>query len=452
MAAIDQIVKINISQQTQAVPQESFSVPLIIGPTATSWGTTDYVHAYFEPSAMLDDGFTTSSPEYIYALELFEQPLTPTEFFVGHRTTAVAQVDTFAVNTITVGHQYKFTLNGIIIAYTAIGGDAQQDILAGLNAAIATAFPTSPPVVAVITGSAGTALDTLTSSQSGVGVSYSAIDSLLTHVALTANNGIDDDLLKIIGKNNTWYGIALCSNADADILQLAALVETLKKMFIGASNDAAIATSSTTDLASQLKAFSYKRTALMFSPLSYNKGIEAAWLGGQLPQTPGSNNWAFQSLVGIAPDVLSDNAVANIIGDPVAGIFAKNGNIFQTVGGKNITQMGTMAGGQYIDITVGIDWLESTLQTNVYQALTSAAKIPYTDKGVGVLLSAVKSAIDQGVVNGLIDGASPITVTAPSVLSVPISQRANRIAPTISFTCRLQGAFNAVIVNGTVTV
>lgn len=452
MAAIDQIIKINISQQTQAVPQASFSIPLIIGPTSTTWGTTDFVHAYFEPSSMLSDGFTTSSPEYIYALELFEQPLTPTEFFVGHRQPAVAEVDTLAVSTLASGHLYEFTLNGLIISYTSSGGDTQQSILTALLADIATVYPTNAPVTGVVAGTGSGALLTLTAVNPGAGVSYSAVDANLTLASVTANYGIVNDLQNIIGANNSWYGIAICSNVDYDILQLAGFVETLKKIFLGSSNDSAIASNLSTDLASILKGFSYKRTGLVYSPASFNLGIEAAWLGGQLPQVPGSNNWAFQSLVGIEPDMLSDNAVANIIGDPVAGVQGKNANIYQTVGGKNITQMGTMAGGQYIDITVGIDWLVSTLQTNIYQALTSVAKIPYTDKGVGILLSAVKSAIDQGVVNGLIDGASPISISAPPVLSVPIAQRANRIAPTINFTCRLQGAINAVIVNGTVTV
>jgi hypothetical protein len=324
--------------------------------------------------------------------------------------------------------------------------------LTALLAAINTAFPTNPPVTGAVTGSGGGALLTLTSSTAGQGVSYSAVDSDLTHALVTPNNGIVNDLQNIIAENNSWYGIALCSNADSDILQLAAYVETLKKIFIAASNDSGIPLSSNTDILSVLKGLSYTRTALMYSPLSYNKGIEAAWMGGQLPQVPGSNNWAFQSLVGISPDNLTDTAIGNIIGDPIAQVAGKNGNIYTTVGGKNITQMGLMVGGQYIDITIGIDWLVSTLQTNIFQSITSVSKIPYTDKGVGILLSAVKSAIDQGVVNGLIDGDSPITISAPSVLSVPLTQRANRVAPTISFSCRLSGAINAVQVNGTVTV
>lgn len=452
MAAIDTLVKINIAQNTQSVPTASFSIPLIIGPTSTSWGTTDFVHAYTDPASMLDDGFTTSSPEYIYALELFEQDISPSEFFVGHRAAAVKQVDTFAVGVNAPTHTFAFTLNGIVISYTSGGSDTQQVVLGGLLTAIGVAFPTNPPVTGAVTGTGSGALLTLTSSVFGQPVIYTAVDADLTLVNVTANYSLANDLANIIGANNTWYGIALCSNTDADISELATAVEALKKIFIGVSNDAAIATTSTTDLLSVLKGKSYKRTALIYSPLSFNLGIEAAWMGGQLPATPGSNNWAYKTLIGISPDVISDNARGIIIGNPVAQIAGKNGNIYSTIGGVNITQMGQMVGGQFIDITIGLDWLESTLQTNIFAALVQSKKIPYTDKGTTVLMQAVKAAIDQGVVNGLIDGASPITIDAPPVLSVPANQRANRVAPTITFTCRLQGAFNAVDVEGTVTV
>jgi hypothetical protein len=450
MSALDTLIAINISQQTATIPTASFAIPLIIGPTVPTTG--GILQAYTSPAGMLTNGYTTSSPEYVRALELYEQPITPSEFYVGQRLAAVAQVDTLAVNNLVSGHVYSFTLNGVLISYTSTGLDTQQSILTALNAAIAAAFPLANPVAGVVSGAGAGALLTLTSVAPGAGVSYLSIDSDLTHVAVTPNHGIADDLAAFIALNNTWYGIVLCSNVDSDILQLAAAVEALVKVFFPVSNDAAIATNSVTDIASVMKGKGYKRTVLMFSPASFNLGIEAAWVGGQLPQTPGSNNWAYQSLDGISPDNLSDAQRAILVGDPVAQIAGKNVNIYTTVGGVNITQMGTAIGGQFIDITIGIDWLKSTLQTNIFQALLQSAKIPYTDKGTTVLMSAVKAAIDQGVTNGLIDGASPISITAPPVLSVPSNQRAARVAPTISFSCRLAGAFNAVVIDGTVTV
>lgn len=452
MPTLDTLIKINISQQTSAVPQASFSLPLIVGPTSTSWAGLG-VHSYTDPAEMLTDGFSTGSPEYVYALELFEQAVSPAEFFVGYRAPAVAQQDTFVVNSLTgvPGHVYKFSFNGILVSYTSQGGDSYAQIIAGLNTAFAAAVASSVATSATSGSGAGSTL-TVTSAVLGLAFSITAVDSELTHATPVVNHGIQDDINALIVLNNLWYCLILCSNTDADILQASALIETLTKIFGAVSNDAAIATSSSTDLLSVLQGKAYKRTFLTYSPGSFNLGIEAGWIGSQLPLTPGSNNWAYKSIAGISPDTISDTARSIIIGVPEAGVLGKNGNIYSVVGGVPITQMGIMVGGQYIDITIGLDWLKSQIQTNVFAALTQAAKIPYTDIGTSVLISAVKSAIDQGAANGLIDDKSPITVTAPPVLSVPANQRANRIAPTISFTCRLQGAFNAVIVNGTVTV
>lgn len=451
MAILDQIVNVNITLVAPTVAQEAFGVPLIIGPTVPTSG--GIIQSYLDPDAMLTNGYTTSSPEFIYAQEMFDQAIQPTEFFVGQRQAAVAQVDTFMVGTLVVpGHTYEFTLNGVVISYVSQNGDTQQAILSALLAAIAAAFPVNDPVSGGVTGVGAGATLTLTSVTPGQGVSYSAIDADLTHANPTPNYGIANDLAAFEVINNNWYGIVMCSNADYDILQLAAAVESQLKIFIGASNDGAIATNATTDILSIMKGKSYKRSALVYSPLNYNQGIDAGWMGGQLPAVPGSNNWAFKTVVGALPDNISGNAFGIIVGNPEAGLSGKNGNVYMTIGGNNIMVMGQMAGGQYIDITIGLDWLQTTVQNNLFAALVSAQKIPYTDAGVTILMQAVRSAIDQGVVNGLIDGASQITVSAPPVLSVPITQRAARISPTISFQCRLQGAFNAVIVKGTVSV
>lgn len=520
MSALDQLVQINISQQTQAVPQASFSIPAIFGSsnrfaaltttantsngsavltnianlagvvpgasvsgtgipvgnyiasvsgntatmanaygsanaTATASGVTislrDAIRTYTSTASMTADGFLSTDPEFIQATELLEQPLVPTQFKVGRVSASVAQVDTIVVNTLNTSHLYSITVNGVVVSYQAVGGNAQQDVLNGLNNALSSAFPSGAPVSGSVVGTGPGATLTWTSVTPGAAVIYTAVDAFLTQANMTLNHTMTTDIAQSQLQDDTWYGMSLCSHNDWDISQLAAFIEPLRKIFIAASSTAAIATTATTDLGSALKGKSYKRTALIFTTLPA-EGKEPAWLGGQLPAVPGSNNWAFKTLFGCTPDVLSPSQQSACIGNPVAQIQGKNVNIYQTVGGVSITEMGTMAGGQFIDITVGIDWLESTLQTNIFTALVQASKIPYTDKGVGVLISAVKAAIDQGVTNGLIDGNSPISITAPSVLSVSANQRAARVAPTISFSCRLAGALNAVVVSGTITV
>jgi hypothetical protein len=349
-SAIDQIVNIQIDQQTTAVPQTGFGVPLILG--SSSVISPDVIRYYTDTASMLADGWSVNDPEYKKAVAAFSQALTPDQVGIGRR----------------------------------LGGSMASDIAA------------------------------------------------------------------IQAVSDIWYGLSLTSSVAQDILDAAAYIETQKKIYVACSHDAAVPTTATGDVLSELKALGYNRTALIFTFTSGNAaaGPDSGWLGGQLPQVPGSSTWKFKQLVGVAPDAYTGTQRNIMIGTP--GVPGKNGNIYETVGGVNITEEGWMVSGKFIDITVGIDWLESTMQTNVYSLLVANPKIPYTDQGAAVIQNAVFQTIQQGVANGLIDGGSPITVEVPTVLSVSQTLRAERVFEFVTFECRLSGAFHFIKIKGTVTV
>lgn len=353
MAALDSLINVVVTQSTQAVSQESFSVPLIIGKSNPGW--TDRVHVYSGPDAMLNDGFTDASPEYLAAQSMFSQTITPTVFLVGLRTS-----DTVA-----------------------------------------------------------------------------------------------NDLAAIIAENNTWYGCMLSEPSDADIEAMAAAIEPLKKIFISSTSTAAVAQSGSTDFASVMGKAGYERTALIYTQ-NANGIAEAAWLGSQLPQVPGTNDWAYTTLKGVTPDSLSDNQRAVLYGVPVAGIAGKNVNTYSVLGSNTaVTLLGQMIGGQWIDIVIGLDWLRSRIISGIYEQVASAGKVPYTDAGAAMLMLPVSNVLQEAAANQLLDGNDadyPLRVTCDKVSAVPKSQRANRIGPTIRFQARLQGSVCSIAVSGTVTV
>lgn len=448
MSALDQIVNIVITQQTKAVPQPSFGIPLIVGPTG--FGNADVIRAYSSPDAMLDDGFTTSSIEYIYAVAAFSQDLSPELIYVGKRVAVVAQVDTITPTAVN-SHLYKVTINGTDYSYTSDGSTTVSEIVAGLLALV-----NADTSLAVTASGSSTLILTADVAGDGFTTSINA-DVNLALVHTTANHGIATDLAAILDDPNgaNWYGLVLCSNTAADIKQAAAYIESQKKIFVAASGDSAIATGATTDVASVLKGLGYKRTALMFSPVSYNLGMDAAWVGGQLPQVPGASTWKFKSLTGILPDFFTAAKRTILIGVPGVSV-GKGVNIYETVGGVNITEEGWMVGGQFIDITIGLDELESALQTNIYSMLVNNPKIPYTDKGIAVIENAVQQTLKQRSDDGgtgFLD-ATTIAITVKAAADIPANTRAQRILPqnAIKFTARLTGAFHFININGVVSV
>jgi hypothetical protein len=358
VATIDNLVSVTITEQAAAVTVPSFSVPLILGSSAAGWQYTsgDVIHTYNEPSQMLTDGFTVSSPEYLAAQAMYAQTTTPDTFKVGHRS----------------------------------GGS------------------------------------------------------------------VEGDLEAIQLKDNTWYGLVLAGCPESDIIPTATAIESLKKFYLASASDIAITQStSTTDIGAELQASGFNRTGLVYTTQNTNGTLESAWMGSQLPATPGSNNWAYKTLAGVKADNVSANQANVLIGEPIAGTPGKNVNLYQSVGGVDITQMGTAASGRFFDITIGLDWLEANLQTQIFGLLAAAPKVPYTDAGASMLLNVVNSVLRQGAANGLIDDKdadNPIYVRCDKVSTVPSSMRANRIAPTIYFGGRLQGAFNSVALSGTVVL
>lgn len=438
-SSIEQIVRVVISQETQAVPQQGFGIPLIMGPSNRF---VELIRYYTSPSAMLADGFTTSDPEYVRAVKACSQALSPVQFGIGKYTAPVSQVERLTVNNVADNTVYSATIDGVLVSINSGAGATQDSILALLQTAI-NAAP-----VPVTAGAVTSHHIDLTSDSPGLGFTL-VVTSNLTVTHITSNHSIVDNIVALQGVSDVWYGLSICSNLSSDILQVAAYIETQKKIFGCSSSDADILTSVSTDVLSVLKSFGYRRTFLLYSTQA-SGGPEAGWLGGQLPNIPGSSTWKFKQLNGTSPDDLSQTQRNNVIGTP--DIPAKNGNIYELVGGVPITEEGWMVSGQFIDITIGLDWLEATMQTNVFVPLAQLPKVPYTDQGVAVIENAIRQTLQTGVTNGLIDGNSPITVTAPLVQNIPANTRAMRVLPDMKFSCRLAGAIHFVVVDGTVTV
>lgn len=445
MASQNLIVKVTITKSTRTVSQQSFGLAAILGPS-NRFG--DLFRFYDDPSAMLTDGFMTSDPEYIHAVALDSQAIKPSQWLVGKFTTPVAQVSTIAVNTLTVSHLYSFTLGGIPINYTSAGsGDTQQSILAALLTAIGVAYPSNPPVTGVVAGSGSGALLTLTSTVAGQGFAITAVGSQLTLAAVTANHSIVDDIVILqaaLLPEQQFYGLLVTSKVAADILQVATYVETQLAVYLSATLDADTLTSVTTDIMSVLKGLAFDRTMLLYSAQANTKAPDAAWMGYMLPTTPGVGNWAEKTLKGVTADNLSPTQISNVLG--------KNGNVYVPMGGAGITLFGTCASGEFFDVTIFLDWLASTMQSNVFRVQTDPnnLKIPYTNGGIAMIENPMRQTMQQGQDNqGLVPGW---TVFGPDVTAVSPADKTSRTLNGLGFDGELAGAINKVNIQGSVSV
>lgn len=293
----------------------------------------------------------------------------------------------------------------------------------------------------------------------GTDVSADLFGTLSTSAANTYLETPAEAILAAQAVNNDWYGVALAKKdsstkiSDELILGTAALIQSIGKMYFARLSDLTVASSSTSDIATTLANYNYTRTVPLFS--EFDEYIDAGAAGKLLPTTPGSSTLKFKQVSGIAASTLSSNAQSLVLN--------KNVNLLSVVGGASIIRNGTTSSttAWFADITRFTDYLINLIEVNVFSLFVATDKVAYTDGGASTIEIKLKESLDQGVeVGGLASFVNPstnavvpaYTITVPRVATVPLAQRSNRIAPTITFTATLAGAIHSAQINGTLTV
>lgn len=440
---ISTIVSVTITQESTPISQEGFGTPLILGDNATGW--SDLVKDFSTLQEVLDEGFLTTDEEYIAARAILSQNPKVPLFKIGKRGAQVAMVQTLTFSAALVtGNLIDGKIGGVAITQVPFNTDNATTL-----ADLATEIQSSPLVATAVSNG----VDTITVTAQTPGIPSTASDFLVTGGAsqalvaiatTTANHGVEEDIADIQEEDDDWYGLILTDRTQAVVEIAAAYIETQKKLFITASDDADLLDDLvTTDIASVVQANNYRRTAVLYSGTPEDFP-DAAWMGKLFPFDPGSETWKFKTLAGIVADDITSAQKANL--------KAKNCNFYTTVGGQDMTAEGVVGVGEFIDIIRGIDWLESTIATDVFFVLKNTLKIPYTDAGIAVIENRVRGALKKGEDQGVIADDPKFIVTVPRAVDVPAIDRANRILNNVKFNARLAGAIHFVNINGVVTV
>jgi hypothetical protein len=259
-------------------------------------------------------------------------------------------------------------------------------------------------------------------------------------------NGNETDVSEAITGGTPPTGTITNNLTDAYTLA-SAWAETQRKIFFCASSLDNIIGSGSADIASVLEALNRDRTSVSYHTSCQGDAAPAwkiaGWLGELLPYDPGSQTWAYKTLASVASYELTPTQRTNVL--------AKNCNIYTETGGVDVTEEGKVVSGEWIDVIRGIDWVTSTLQENIFQALIDVRKIPYTDEGITLMVGVVTGVLYEAAAQGILVESS-IVVTAPLAADVSAANKAARLLPDINFTATLQGAIQSTEINGVVTV
>lgn len=430
--SLSSIVNVQITRGSRTITRAGFGTMLFLGSGAT-FGERFRVYASLDAVAA---DFATSTNEYKAASKYFSQERKPRQMMIGKRLAAVAQVSTVTVLNATDG-SFTVTINGVAFTFVASSNTITQirdGLVTLINAGSepVTAAPVSTNQISLTADVAGNAFT-------------STLTSNMSQVATTANHGIIEDLQQIVDLpgGNDWYALAIESRTQDDILNAAAYIETVRKIFGVASSESGIKDGSTTDIASKLEALSYSRSFVFYSA-AQAVYPEAALFGVINPMDPGSYTCKFKTLVGVVADDLNDTELSFI--------KSKSCNFYTKVAGVDIFQEGTVAVGEYIDTIIFIDWLQAQMEEGIFADLINNPKIPFTDIGGAVLEKQIRAQLQKGIrVGGLASDPAP-TVTVPKVADIDPLDRQARTFKTIEFAANLAGAIHFTEIRGVVSV
>jgi len=451
MSDIQDFVTINIARETAKVSRVGFGTPCL---AFTNHYFSDRSRTYTDPSDMLADGYLTTDSAYIAALKFMGQELSSPSFKVARKLADVNSKATVTfTGTPTAG---TWTLDVGIAAATPVTTAnityAADDDTALIEAAIEA-----------LTGITEVTVSGLYST--GYTIEFTGVDAAadfrITAIDVSSLTGVTaaevemtqygsavetwaECLNAISADDEDWYFLSAETKTKADILAIAAIIETKLKMYFVSTSDADVKNGVADNVKLSLEALDYDRTVYKYSGDAANFP-EAGWIGGVAPKDPGSVTWKFKNIVGISPDTLTTTEFNNIV---------PSGNTYETVGGVNIiSSEGTVCSGEYIDIIRGTDWLQTRMEEGIFTKLVNADKIPFTDAGIGVIEGEVRYWLDEGEAADrglLVPGQS--TVSVPDLADVPPAEKAIRYLSGITFSAVYAGAIHKVGINGKISV
>ena len=247
--------------------------------------------------------------------------------------------------------------------------------------------------------------------------------------------GFIADLNKVVELHNDFYFV-LCDTRDLELQKaISDWATAAGKLYFTCVSDIA-----------NLSEFNSERTVVM-AHTSPDEYPEAAWVGACAPKNPGSITWKFKNLNGIA--------AAKYTLSEISQIHDANGNTYVKKLGFLQTSAGKTSGGEYIDNIRSEDFIKARLEEEVSRLLFTKDKVPYDDKGIALVVDAVRTVLRQATAQGIValdeNGQGMFTVTAPKRADVPKNDIANRVLNNVNWTVTLAGAVERVTINGVLT-
>ena len=269
-----------------------------------------------------------------------------------------------------------------------------------------------------------------------------------------------DALDAMLAINPNFYCVTVEASARDDIAKIGPIAiwtESNVRVFFNVSNDInCLVGSDTSDIMTALQTSGYDRTLSIYSSVVAEHVDTGAFAILATTSYRGTNTLKtlkFKNIAGITSE--------NIDAGGLQSLHDKNGNVLYETASIRMFDDGKTAGGSWIDELVGADALAEEIRVRVFGLLSrTSSKIPYNEKGMGLIEAEVEGALVQYITNGYLSTAISIdgdllpayVISHTPVILASVADKSARIAPDVEFTARLAGAIHEVTVAGVLTL
>lgn len=433
--ALDPFVIINITRDSTSPKAAAFDTLLLLANTDAFTESHRRYASPTEAATELGEGTVAAA----MVASAFSQDQHPPEIIVGRLPTpndeAVYRITPAAGTT-------KISLT-VIDPF----GDATEIFVNGLDEADAlTSLVSQLEAIAGITCQADTGVAVVTPDTPGVLWRFDDFVGIGSFVDSSPNQGYDDALTALVAEGVDFYGVVIDSHAAANIEAVAAWALANKRIFI--ANPYVVTPADYVATATALSSATNVRVGSIVTKAG--GGNASAYPAVALATImrsyqPGSATYMYKTLLGVQADRWSST--------DAAAFKAVRCILYIEKGGLGITTEGWSHGGEFLDIMEGTDWIESRMSERIFDLLTSAPKLPYTDKGVALIVSEVEAQLgnaEDSAVGILEEGSS--SVTSKLVKDIPTADKTTRRLTGIKFKARYAGAIHYVGIEGTISI
>lgn len=208
------------------------------------------------------------------------------------------------------------------------------------------------------------------------------------------------NLTTINTNDDSWYFLTVAMSTgiltNSEFQAIAGWVEAKVKMFGYTDRDVTVPTATTTDISAVNKS-KYHRTFTVYDSDDFFAHVSVMarlatvnYLGLNTAITT-----KFKRLPTITPERLSLAKATFIRG--------KNANYYAYYSETPMFAEGKMLDGAWLDDVHSSDWFQNALQTAIFNSLVMAGgKVPQTDAGVSILISAARKVAEQARLSGVL--------------------------------------------------